>query len=210
MRATITADEVGRDLVVFGNYRVLRTQQLCHGTHMPASVLMALGLHETGCRNICGGAELRDGKWVQAFTDRGCFQISDQVSDERLWLASVPGCKNGQWSPTDPLSRAIDDMHVPRFTDAAIFAIGKAEFNREQAVKHGVLGSELVRFCVAAHNAGLTGALEGYKVGDVDLHTAHGDYSARVMEASDLVHNWVIMHPRWRWTGQLLGLAVGF
>ena len=47
-------------------------------------------------RNICGGAKLVDGQWVQAFTDRGWLQMTDTLVAEREWLARpVPGCPNG-------------------------------------------------------------------------------------------------------------------
>lgn len=207
-----TPAEVGHDLARFSNYRVLRTQQLCQHTHMHASVLMALGLRETSLQNICGGAVWEDGKWVQSYTDRGCFQISEQVSDEADWLATVPGCKNGAWSPTDPPSTALEPMHVPRFTDAAVFAIGKSEVNRRQALAAGVKEADVLRFTVAAHNAGFSGALTGYREGDVDKHTAHGDYSAWVMKQSYVIHDWVVSHPAWVYHGQQLlpGEAVEF
>jgi hypothetical protein len=204
-----TAKEVGDALARFGNYRVLRTQQLAEPTFFHPSVLMALGLRETGLRNICGGAKLENGKWVQAFTDRGCFQISEQVSDERAWLSATPGCPNGQWEPAPgETGPALRVMHVPRFTYAAIFVLGGAEVNRAQAIKADVNMADLLRFCVAAHNAGFTGALNGYRNGNVDENTAHGDYSATVMATAPLIHTWVQEHPAWIYKGQVLGTHV--
>ena len=33
---------------------------------------------------------------------------------------------------------------------------------------------DVVRFVIAAHNAGFTGALTGYRAGNVDAHTTYG------------------------------------
>ncbi len=203
MNPNPTATEVGKALSEFGNYRVLRSQELAHGKVIPASVLMALGLRESGLKNICGGAILEDGKWVQSYSDRGCFQISDKIEPD--WLKSVPGCLNGHWSPVGEVS-AFQPMHVPRFTDAAIETLRVAKLNYAQAKAAGVKAEDLVRFCVAAHNAGFQGALKGYREGDVDLHTTHNDYSAWVMRESGVIHAWVLAHPNWRWDGKPLNL----
>lgn len=200
-----TAKELGDALNAFGNYRVLRCQQIAEPTFLHPSVLMALGYRETGLKNICGGAVREHGKWVQAYTDRGCFQISDQVSDEAAWLAVVPGCKEPEWSPATPPVKAIEPRHCPRFTDAATFVVGKAMMNRAQALKAEVNVSDVLRFCVAAHNAGFHGALEGYRNGNVDENTAHGDYSAYVMDLAPKIHDWVVKHPGWIYHGQPLG-----
>ena len=65
------------------------------------------------------------------------------------------------------------------------------------ATSGGVPSSDLLRFAVAAHNAGPTGALEGYREGNIDKHTAGGDYSAYVFATAPLVHNWIVAHPNW-------------
>jgi len=87
-----TRTEVGHALAVFGNYRVLRSQQLTEakGSFPHASILMSLGLRESGLANICGGAVFR--KW-RLGTPRlqigGCFQISDEVAAD--WLKDGAG-----------------------------------------------------------------------------------------------------------------------
>ena len=202
MNPNPTPAEVGHALSAFGNYRVLRSQELAHNSFLPASVLMALGLRESGLQNICGGAVLEEGKWVQSFSDRGCFQISDKV--EPAWLKLVPGCPNGTWVPDAP-HNALEPLFCPRFTDAANRTIYVAGLNHNQGLKAGVKETEIVRFCVACHNAGFHGALEGWKDGNVDEHTTHGDYSKWVMAQADVIHKWVIDHPNWRWKGQKLG-----
>lgn len=204
MSSEPTVIEVGHSLAVFGNYRVLRSQQLAEDTFLHPSILMALGLRETGLTNICGGAKLVNGVWVQAFTDRGCFQISDQVPANAKWLASVPGCNNGSWSPQAGFT-AFSTLHCPRFSDAVVYVLKEFEENKSQAALAGVRANDLVRFCVAAHNAGFEGALEGYRAGNVDQNTAHGDYSAWVLKYATIIHNWVVEHPNWVYHGQTLG-----
>lgn len=198
------AEQVAKHLVNFGNYRVLRSQQLAEPTFVPPSVLMALGLRETDLTNICGGAQLVDGRWVQAFRDRGCFQIVDTIPENLAWLATEPGCPNGQWSPASGQTAAAP-MHCPQFTPAAEFVLHEFEANREQALAAKVPESHVLQFCVAAHNAGFEGALEGFHEDDMDAHTAHGDYSAWVLRFAPVIHDWVVEHRGWIYTGQSLG-----
>lgn len=199
-----TYAEVGHSLAVFGNYRVLRSQQLCdQNGHFPhPSTIMALGLRETGLTNVCGGAVKKEGVWVRSFTDRGCFQIAE--SEAEAWLKSVPGCPEGQWSPKEG-HNALEAHFCPRFSDALQYTLREFHEHRGEAKVSGVKEADLERFCVAAHNAGFTGALNGYHEGDVDQNTALGDYSAWVMKYAGVIHKWVVEHPKWVYTGQNLG-----
>lgn len=194
-----TAEEVGSALAHLGNWCVLHVQEVCYPyTKVPASVMLGIGYRETALKNICGGATWDGSKWVQAFTDRGYLQISDQVENEAEWLAKVPGCKNGEWVP-DGTHKAIDPMHVPRFSDATAYVYKTLISDMDFGHAHGVPTNELLRFAVAAHNAGPTGALEGFQAGNVDAHTAHGDYSAYVMAVRDPIHAWIATHPNWQY-----------
>jgi hypothetical protein len=198
-----TTTEVGHSLAVFGNYRVLRSQQLCEANeNFPhPSTAMALGLRETGLANIDGGAVMENGVWVRTFTDRGCFQIAE--SEARDWLKSVPGCPEGQWGPKAG-HNALEPHYCPRFTDALEYTIREFNGHRRQAEENFVASKDLERFCVAAHNAGFTGALNGYREGNVDKNTALGDYSAWVLKYAKVIHNWVVAHPHWVYDGQPL------
>lgn len=191
-----TSAEVGHSLAVFGNYRVLRTQQLCEqeGNFPHPSTAMGLGLRETGLTNVCGGAIMVKGVWVQSFTDRGCFQINEW--EAKAWLASVPGCPEGQWSP-EAGHNALEPHFCPRFSDSLEYVLKEFKEHKEQAAHVGVKAEDVERFCVAAHNAGFEGALEGYRVGNVDLNTAHGNYSAWVERYAQTIHTWVVGHPAW-------------
>lgn len=199
-----TNAEVGHSLAVFGNYRVLRCQQLCErAENFPhPSTLMALGLRETGLANIDGGAvKGPNGEWVRSFTDRGCFQIAESEAED--WLKSVPGCPEGQWSPKTG-HNALEAHYAPRFTDAAEYTIREFHEHRTQALKAGVSAIDIERFCIAAHNAGFSGALAGYRNGNVDENTALGDYSKWVQKYAGVIHNWVVAHPHWVYDGQPL------
>lgn len=188
--------EIGHALSTLGNYRVLRVQEICWPYHpIPASVMLGIGFRETGLQNICGGAVLVNGVWVQSFSDRGWLQISDQFEAE--FLKSAEGCKEGQWGPADPPVKAITPRHVPRFTPALNYVKGSMFNSMEYAHSQGVKDSELLRFAIAAHNAGDGGAMAGYRVGDVDKNTAHGDYSAFVLALQPHIHQWISEHPHW-------------
>lgn len=191
-----TQQEIGHALAALGQYRVLRVQEVCYPYHpIPASVMLGIGFRETGLRNICGGARLEHGVWVQSYSDRGWLQISDEF--EADFLKQAEGCKEGEWSPTVPPSRAIEPRHVPRFTPALNFVKQSMLNSMEFAHSHGVKDSELLRFAIAAHNAGDGGAIAGYREGDVDKHTAHSDYSAYVLALQPHIHDWIAAHPAW-------------
>jgi hypothetical protein len=53
---------------------------------------------------------------------------------------------------------------------------------------------ERMRFAVAAYNTGAGNAIRAFGAGDVDAHTAHGDYSADVFERRDAVARYLKRH----------------
>lgn len=193
-----TQQEVGDALAHLGNYRVLRVQEVLWPYHpIPASVMLGIGFRETGLRNICGGAKLVNGVWVQSFSDRGWLQISDEF--EAGFLKTAEGCREGQWGPTNPASKAIEPRHVPRFTPALNYVKQTMLNSMEFAHSEGVPDDELLRFAIAAHNAGDGGALAGFRDGDVDKNTAMADYSAYVLALQPAIHDWIAAHPNWQY-----------
>lgn len=193
-----TPAEINDALAHLGNWRVLHTQEACYPYKpIPASVMLALGFRESGLKNICGGAVLQNGVWVQSYTDRGWLQISATIDREAKWLAKQEGCGNGYWSPASPPVNALTEMHVPRFSPALDFTKATMLEDMAFAANANVPPADRLRFAVAAHNAGPTGALAGYREGDVDKHTAGGDYSAYVFATAPLIHDWIVGHPNW-------------
>jgi hypothetical protein len=193
-----TPTEVGRALANLGNYRVLRVQEITWPYKpIPASVMLGIGFRESELKNVCGGAVLVNGVWVKSFSDRGYLQISDQF--EADFLKTAEGCAEGQWGPTNPPSTAIEPRHVPRFTPATHYVKQTLINSMEYAHTQGVPDSELLRFAIAAHNAGDGGAIAGWREGDVDKHTAHGDYSAYVLALQPAIHAWITdpLHSHW-------------
>jgi len=198
MMSLPSSEEVGHALAQLGNWRVLHVQQVCYPYKpIPASVMLGIGFRETGLRNICGGATMVNGVWVQSYSDRGWLQISDEFEGD--FLRHAEGCKEGQWGPTNPPSKAIEPRHVPRFSPALDFVKATMTNSMDFALSEGVPQPELLRFAIAAHNAGDGGALAGWKKGDVDKYTAHSDYSAYVIALGPLIHNWIAAHPNWQY-----------
>ncbi len=190
--------EIGNALAHLGNYRVMHVQELLYPYKpIPASVMLALGFRETGLKNVCGGAVWDGSKWVQSYGDRGYLQITDKYN--AAFLASVEGCNNGNWVPADPPVNALAAMHVPRFSPATLYV--KDEMNRAVlfAAEHGVPLAQQLRFAVAAHNAGVSGAIDGWRNGNFDKNTAGGDYSSYVLRVAPMIHQWIAEHPNWQY-----------
>lgn len=192
----------------FGQSAALKAQSETHGV-FPGGWFtpwdtMALGLRESGLENIRGGANFIDGEWVESDTDEGWLQITNLVTTNAAWLKSVPGCPNGSWDPDMPgfhagTITALTDGHNPTFTAALQFTLKELTVNRALAYKAGVAPRDAVRFVIACHNAGFQGALSGYKDGNVDLHTTHGDYSAWTLRHAPMIAEWIATHPGWLW-----------
>jgi hypothetical protein len=195
----------------FGNYAAKTVQIQANAFEngwISGFVMMSLGMRETNLQNICGGVTKNaQGEWVQAFTDRGIFQVTDTNPSGAKWLASVPGCPNGpddrpNFKPDVKGFRAgktsaLTAMHSPTFSAGLQYTLKEFSQNRTDAVPD-VKTDDLLRFCIAAHNAGFTGAMDGYRAGDVDANTAHGDYSAWVLEQAPQIQEWVSTRPKWQ------------
>lgn len=199
----MTAQQVGDALARLGNYRVVAAQ-VAAGEGPPDGIgghhLLALGLRETGLRNIEGGAKWDGSKWVAqddpTLMDVGCFQISRH--HHSAWCEAQPGCPVGSWSAVTDRS-AYDRGYVPRFTPALSFTLSRMKDARQLAATTLGLGEQAsVRFAIAAHNAGTGGATKGQREGNVDRYTAGGDYSAWVLEHAKLVKAWLEAHPNWQ------------
>lgn len=202
----LTDAQVALALRSFGVYRVKRTQTVCrsYGSALiSASVVMALGLRETGLRNIEGGAKWDpvSNRWVAQDDphqmDVGCFQISRKFHGAEL--DRMPGVRVGTWSPSVHGATAYDKGYAPRFEQSVQYVVAAMHEDLQYAVDHGIPadGSRL-QFAVAAHNAGQGGAMSGYHDGDIDKFTALGDYSAWVLATAKQVTAWLKTHPGWR------------
>jgi hypothetical protein len=191
----LTQVQVDQALVRLGHYRVVRTQEV--GGRL-GTYELSIALRETGGRNVDGGARWDGNKWVFAPLDTGVFQIS-RVNHRRELERMVPCVKSGTWSPYVDDHSPAEAGFCPRFEEALQFttrelheAIAFAEDNEVPA------DGSRTRFAVAAHNAGQYGALSGWRAGDVDAHTAHGDYSAWVLAQEKKVQDFLHRHENWR------------
>lgn len=200
-------DDVGRAIAHAGHYRTVQAQRVAlEGAPdgISGALLLSLGLRETWLVNEQGGAK-RDpatGKWVSLgpgdadLMDVGALQISRQHHLSEL--RRLPAVKNHTWGPVIPGKTPADYGYVPRWTDALRFTLTEMHEAIAYAEDSGVHSGDLIRFAVAAHNAGKGGALSGYRAGDVDKYTALGDYSKWVLEARTEVNRWLAQHPNWR------------
>lgn len=199
----LTETQVDRFLAQLGNYRVRRVQTVCNEGQpdgISGSLFLALGLRETLLQNIEGGAKLdiATGKWVAQddpeLMDVGVFQISRKfhIRDLELML----GVQDGTWAPVIGNRNAGDSGFVPRFEEALQYTLREFHENMAQLEEH-VPVRDLVQVAVAAHNAGVAGALHGYNMKDIDINTAGGDYSVWVLRHRTMVNHWLGQHPKW-------------
>jgi hypothetical protein len=196
---------VEQSLKNMGHYRVVRTQRVAlegEPDGISGALLLALTLRETWGRNIEGGAKFENGRWVPETDplrkDVGCFQISRRYHLGAL--RQMPGVRAGTWAPVVAGKTAADSGYVPRFEEQLRFTIEAFHEAMAFAEDHGVPRRDLPRFAVAAHNAGSGGALNGYRVGDVDRYTAGGNYSRDIIAKRTEVNQFLSRHPNWRIT----------
>jgi hypothetical protein len=170
-----------------GHYRAVRAQELAEQDGIPGSYLLALGLRETGLKNIRGGGTLAGNTWTPA--------TAPINQDDALHM--MPAVKAGTWGPVVKGKNAADPGFVPRYTDSLRFTLAHMQAAMTYGAENGVRERDLLRFAVAAHNAGAGGALKGYKEGNVDKYTTHGDYSAWVLQARGRVVQFLNNNPDW-------------
>jgi len=181
---------VAKALTRLGHYRVTTAQYVAlegPPDDISGSLLLALGLRESLLQNINNKAQ----------SDKGCFQITERYHG--AFLRSEPGCPEGTWIGV-PDHSAFEDGYCPRFTPALHYALSMLQQARMYALRNGVTGDDVIRFAIASYNAGLGGAIEGYRAGDIDLKTTGGDYSAWVIEHRTLINRWLNDHPNWKIT----------
>lgn len=186
--ADLSQSTVDQALARLGNYRVMAAQALAiedARDQFDGALLLALGLRETGLRNINNPAE----------TDHGVVQISELYHS--AFLLSEPGCKAGTWTVAEGHS-AVEDGYCPRYTPAIQYALKMLRSDYRYAVAKGVPASTRVRFAIAAYNAGIGGATKGLARGDVDHYTTGGDYAAWVLRHRSKIDVFLNNHSNWR------------
>lgn len=186
--ADFSQRQVDDALKALGNYRVRAAQAVAlegPADAFSGALLLSFGLRETGLRNVNGPADV----------DHGCMQVSELF--HAAWLSSQPGCPVGSWVAVSGHT-AVEDGYAPRYTPAVIYALQILKENWAFAVAKGVDEGSRLRFAVAAYNAGVGGALRGYREGDVDRYTTLQDYSSWVIEHRSKINHFLNDHPSWR------------
>lgn len=183
-----TARVIDESMKNLGNFRVLQAQAIAlegDPDQISGALLLAMTTRESMGQNINNEAQ----------TDKGCYQFTERYHGD--WLKKEPGCPEGTWRPVEGHS-AFEDRFCPRFTPATIRVVEVLRYNRQQAFALNVEPENVVPFAVAAFNAGVGGATEGWRAGDPDMKTTGGDYSKWVLGARSLVNSWLNRHPRWK------------
>lgn len=200
-------DQIGQALARLGAYRVRRAQTVAaegKPDGISGALVLALGMRETWGRNVQGGAKYDavKKKWVAldpsnpddaAKMDVGWTQINRGYHYRTL--LQMPAVASGTWGPVIEGKNPVNAGYVPRFEEALRFTVNELQEAVAYGHDHGVM--DPVRYAVAAHNAGMGGALRGEKEGSVDKYTANGDYSEWVMAAKSQVNQWLGKHPNW-------------
>jgi hypothetical protein len=180
-----TVDRALRDL---GNYRVLSAQHIAAEgppDEFSGALLLSLGLRESLLKNVNSPSG----------TDRGWAQINDHWHAE--FLRSEPGCPVGSWQAQTGKT-AIEKGYCPRFTPACLYALDVLKDGANVARDHGVEKDQVIRFALAAYNAGTGGALKGFREGDFDKYTTGGDYGEWVLAHRRKVLVFLKEHPNWK------------
>jgi hypothetical protein len=166
----ITEQQLEQQLQQLGHRRLDIVADLAHEGEedgIGPALLLALASRESNMRNIVG-----DGGH-----GRGWLQIDDRFHHD--FLAAHRGCDSGSFTPTHP-SAAAPGL-CPTLTASTIHAIALLRAGMRFARSRGVPEEQVLRFAVAAYNAGAGGALQGFQHGDVDGATTGRDYSRDVL-----------------------------
>lgn len=168
--------QIARELERLGASRIAIVSELA-GEGEPdgigAALLLAIGSRESNMRNIVG-----DGGH-----GRGWLQIDDRF--HHRFLASHRGCDSGSFTPRHP--SAAPKGRVPSITASTMYAIELLRDNMRVGRNNGVPEGKIVRFALAAYNAGPGNALDGVRQGNVDAHTTGRNYSKDVLARKSVV-----------------------
>jgi hypothetical protein len=202
MASPLTQKTVEDLLAELTYYRVQRVQRVAlegEPDGISGALLLAGALRESGAKNIIGGLALvmpdarrtrvepgtKGAIWVPEWDptrqDVGAWQIS------RRWngvaLARMPGVMSGTWGPTIAGATAAQPGMCPRFEEQLRFTLELMHDHMAQAYDAGVQDVKTaVHVALAAHNAGITGALAGWRRGEIDWYTTQQDYGQWILD----------------------------
>lgn len=136
--------------------------------HVSYSLAVAIADRESNCKNIVGDRG----------HGRGMFQLDDRY--QRDFLATHRGCKSGSSVPI--YKNALAKGRVPTVYAGATQMCRIIESNIAQAKRAGVPHGHRLRVAISGYNAGLQGALAGYRRGNSDVNTTGHDYAKDVFK----------------------------
>lgn len=200
--ADLNASQVEAALRRLGLYRVRRAQQVAKEgppDGISGATLLALGLRESGLRNINGGLKKdSEGRWIAdpERPDHGVFQINRGFHASAL--KRMPAVEEDSWWPVISDKTAYDKGYAPRFEESLRFVLELAHEHQAYGESQGIIEDDLGRFAIVAHNAGAGGAMRGWNEGEPDKFTAGGDYSAWVLRHRDKINHFLKANPKWQ------------
>lgn len=200
-----TDTQIDEAMANLGNYRVKRVQSAANegplSSEISGALLLSLGLRDTSLANIEGGVkqDAVTGKWIKQDSHMlmhvGVFQISRRHN--ALGLRRMLAVENDTWGPVVVDKTPVDLDFVPRFEEALQFTL--TELREAMGLLDDMVEpKDLLRTAIAAHNAGIEKAKQGYREGNIDRYTTMRDYSAWVLRHRIIVNRWLGRHPDWQ------------
>lgn len=180
----ISEADLERELEAFGTHRIQVVTELAHESAndgIGPALLLAIGSRETNLQNIVGDHG----------HGRGWLQIDDRF--HAPFLQTHRGCDSGTYKPK--FTSALPAGRVPTLSAATQQTIAMLRQNAAFGKSQGVPKDQLIRFACAAYNAGATGAIEGFRAGDVDTNTTGKDYSTDVLSRKQAIARFLRAHP---------------
>lgn len=178
----------------FGNKRTKRVGEASRWSNdvMGQSDWLALMLRETLCKNIESHATDDSGKP----NDTGIAQINRFFNEEAL--REMEAVLHGTYAPVVPGANPYQRGYCPTLDETLRWLNRRFTLVQRQARQDYVALSDLKRFVFSSHNAGYSGALNGYREGDSDKYTTGGEYGLWCVATSRRVKRWLSLHPNWK------------
>lgn len=188
MPTWISDVELDQLLNDFGEANLKEASALCgKDAWNSLSLMLAIASRESDIANIDGDPESIYGH------GKGAWQI-----DIRSWfsfLSVMPGVRSGTWGPVVEGTSAAENGMVPTLQAGLKQALAIIDGNYREALTLSADPAVALKIAVAAYNAGMGGATEGFRSsGNPDRYTTGGNYATDVFQRQPVVEAWIVAH----------------